>query len=135
MSTLASTAAARNEVLALATEVMTCVPTPDKHTLTARMAARVLTGVAAWLSRARVGGIDAMRDRFFEIASHAPAWSSEHPLLALPNERGIVNTDVVLIAAVASGMISDFGLANVRAACAFWATETDPQIWATVAAA
>lgn len=135
MPTLASAADTRSEVLALASDVMACVPTPARATLTARMAARILTGVAAVLSRARRGGQESMRAAFYALAAHAPAWSSESPLHALPTVDGYADPDVVLIAAVASGMVPDFGLHNVRAAVAFWATETDPAIWQHVAAA
>lgn len=135
MPTLASTADTRNEVLLLAAEVHAARLEPPRATMTARQAARVLTGLAAWMTRRRHGGSEGMRQVFYALVTHAPAW--EGPLFTkLPTSDGRrVDEDIVLLGVMCSSLVPDFGLANVKAAVAFWATETDPEIWKTVAAA
>lgn len=133
MATLASTADTRNEVLRLATEVHAAALAPPRETMTARQAARVLTGIAAWITQRSRGGAEQMRHAFYTLAAHDKAWTSEFK--HLPNAGGVVDEHVVLLAVLCSSMIPDFGLRNVRSAVAFWATETDPSVWMDVAAA
>lgn len=135
-SSLSTSADRRNQVLALATAVLSSSPAPHRATLTARQAARVLVGVSGWLSRKLRGGLPAMQATFYELVTYEPAWDPAHPLIHLPMRGdGLVDENVALLAVVASGLIPDFGLENVRCAIAFWATESDPQIWRDVAAA
>lgn len=123
------------ELVALAIEVSASAPAPARATLTARQAARVLTGVAGWLSHGH-GGAAGMRETFAELASHADSWLPERPFRSLPlRYDGKVSAELALLASVCSGMVADFGLRALRSAVAFWATETDPQIWRDVAAA
>lgn len=123
----------RDDLLALASDVYASVD--GSHTqLTARDAARALVGVAGWVSL-RVG-IDGMQDRMAQLVRHAPAWESGAAALHdLPTQyNGYCDELLALIAVVASGFVSLFGIHKLRAAMAFWATERDASVWQTLAA-
>lgn len=119
------------ELVALATEVTTSVSSPATSR-SARDAARALIGVAGWISRAK--SLPAMQKAMGDLAAYAPAWDAAAPLRALPVVHGRTDEAVVAIAAVTSSLVPFFGAKSLRAAMAFWATETDASVWQAMAA-
>lgn len=124
----------RDDLLALAVDVMTSVVASAKPSMTAREAARAVVGLVGWVSKR--SGVLAMQDAMSDLARHGDAWNPEHPFRSLPTRYdGRVDENLALIASVISAMVPLFGLRNMRSAVAFWATESDPEIWRDVAAA
>lgn len=126
----------REALAALAHDVLCSPATPvldraDLRALTARDAARAMIGVAGWVAR-RVG-VDAMQERMSLLVRHEPAWETN--LHDMPvGYDGRVDEYVALIAVVVSGLLPLFGVARVRSAMAFWATERDSSVWQQIAA-
>jgi hypothetical protein len=103
------------------------LPTPA---MSAAMAARCLSGVVNLL--AQRFGVPEMQRACGELAGFAPAWTSK--LGQLPDDpSGFVREAVQVLAVVARGVLPLAGAANLRAALAFWASETDVAIWSQVA--
>lgn len=123
------------ELVAMANEVTTSVASPAVADARgrARDAARALVGVAGWISRAK--SLSAMQKAMGDLAAYAPAWDPAAPLRALPVVHGRVDEAVVALAAVSSSLVPFFGAKSLRCAMAFWAVESDPAVWQTVAAA
>lgn len=124
----------RDDLLALGADVHTSAPATARPILTAREAARALVGVIGWVSH-RSSTLE-MQDLLAQLVRHDPAWEPGAMFRALPlRYDGRVDELMALVASVASGLVPLFGVGPLRAAMAFWATETDPAIWQTVAAA
>lgn len=128
-----SSLSTETELVAMANEVTTSLASPPVTGNRARDAARALVGVAGWLSRAK--SLSAMQRAMGDLAAYAPAWDPAAPLRALPVVHGRVDEAVVAIAAVSSSLVPFFGAKSLRCAMAFWAVESDPAVWQTVAAA
>jgi hypothetical protein len=99
----------------------------------ARDAARALCGLVGWLTR--TSSLPKVQTALAELARYAPAWDAAAPLRALPVVNGRVNDVVMCVAATTSTLVPFFGAAALRSAMAFWAVESDPSVWQSVAAA
>jgi hypothetical protein len=103
---------------------------PGDH-MSAGAAAQCLSGPARLL--AMQYGADAMRRACADLVAHVPAWESS--LRALPHAHGGLETQVLgALAVLVRGVLPLAGVANTRAALAFWACETDAAQMARVAA-
>lgn len=117
------------DLLARAHDVIVAPPARNDR-LTAREAAYALAGVMSWIHH--VSGVDVMQRAAASVARHDAAWKSD--LARLPHDGGRVDKDVALIATVARGLLDLAGETNLRSAMSFWATETDPSVWQSLAA-
>lgn len=97
--------------------------------MTARQAARVLTGVVSHV--ARMSSTDTMQRACAELVRCQPAWATS--FRQLPEAvRPDVDQAIQLIVVVCRGMLAVAGADAMRAALAFWATEEDPSVWQQV---
>lgn len=118
------------ELLVLASYVDTSAPA-RQNTLSAREAARNLSGLASWVANRQ--SMDAMQEAMSRLAIHGAAWKGPVYLCDLPVEiDGRVDPTIAMIAVVCSGMIHTFGAQNLRSAVAFWATSRDAASWRKV---
>lgn len=108
---------------------VTTEPT-DQVSMSARTAAACLSGIVGLIARRWT--IDVMQRTCAELARHQIAWESS--LGRLPVVNGIVSEPMQLVAVVARSILPLAGVANLRAALSFWASEDDPAVWNTVAA-
>lgn len=124
-------AEALNGLISLASAVMQSAPC-GSGTLSAREAARALAGVVSWV--AHHSGTAVMHDTMTALAMHTDAWRVGSSILrTLPVDcEGEIDSNVALVAVVASGLVHAFGAPNLRAAMAYWATERDPGSWQKV---
>jgi|SRR6185295_2824287 len=97
----------------------------DIAPLTARAVAQCLSGAVRLLGMQY--GLDQMRKACAAIVVHESAWSTS--LCSLPG-----GTPVMALATIARGILALAGPANMRAALAFWACETDAATMARIAA-
>lgn len=118
-----------DDLLALASDV---VVSPQVRTglLNAAEAAHALSGAMSWVQRSY--GVDRMQRAAATLARFAPAWSSS--LGRLPSTNGKVEIEIALLAVVARSILDLAGPANLRAALAFWATESDVHVWRSLVA-
>lgn len=125
----------RDDLLALAADVMTSPIATAHPPVSAREAARALVGVVGWVVRRY--GVLAMQRAMADLARHDLAWKTAFRSLPTngTGRTGRIDEELALIASVASGLLPLLGAAPMRAAVAFWATEQDPAIWQSVAAA
>ncbi len=97
--------------------------------MTARMAAKVLSGIVGLISRR--WSKDLMQRTAADLVRHDGAWSTS--LRDLPCAHGEeVAEPMMLMAVVARSLLPMAGVKNVRAALSFWATEDDPGTWQSV---
>lgn len=105
------------------------VAAPSSQSLSARTAARCLSGVVSVMTRR--WSVDLMQRTCAELVRHDEAWATQ--LGRLPHENGLVSEAMQLLAAIARGILPLAGEDNLRAALSFWATETDPRVWLSIA--
>lgn len=105
------------------------IPVPETR-MPARTATRCLSGVIGEVSRR--WGTEAMQAACAELVRSELAWSSSLGKLPLQHD-GRASEATQLIAVVARGMLELAGVDNMRAALAFWASESDPAVWASIA--
>lgn len=99
--------------------------------LTARTAARCLFGVVHLVASRY--GTDLMQRSCADLARATEAWTSR--LAILPRAAdGNVPEPIMLVAAVARGVLPIAGAENLRAALSFWACEDDATVMQRVAA-
>lgn len=98
-------------------------------TMSARTAARCLSGVVGLAARRY--SVSAMQRACGDLARFDAAWSHSQ-LPAGPDGR--VSELVEMIAVVARGILPLCGVDAMRAALAFWASESDPAVWTSVVA-
>lgn len=119
------------DLISLASAVDTSVPVNAAGYLSAREAARTLAGVASWLGRGGQANVRRMQQCMASLARWSPAWAPGDRLLYdLPTmSDGRVDETIAMIAVCASTMVRLFGPVNLRAAVAYWASESDPASW------
>lgn len=98
--------------------------------MSARAAAACLSGVIALVSKR--WSVDAMQRACADLARHEPAWESSFGRLP-HGPNGAVTEPVEMIAVVARGILPLASEDSMRAALAFWASESDPAEWQRVA--
>ncbi len=113
-----------DDLLARATDVM-AAPSVRRGRISASEAAHALAGIASYIQR--TSSLEAMQAACAALARHDDAWATS--LRTLPSSNGTVDQAVLLLAVVCRGLMEIAGTENVRAALAFWATETDPAVW------
>ena len=101
----------------------------EAPTMSARTAARCLSGICGLISRRWT--VDDMQRTCAELARHERAWSTSFG--DLPHKNGVVCEATQLLSCVARGLLPLAGVDGVRAALSFWAVETDPAVWQSVA--
>jgi hypothetical protein len=98
--------------------------------LSARTAAQCLSGVVGLV--AQRFGIRAMQDACAELVRYDAAWDTD--LGKLPRDyTGAVGEALELVATVARGVLPLSGATALREALAYWATESDPAAWMSLA--
>lgn len=97
--------------------------------LNARTAARCLAGICGLISNR--WSVDEMQRTCAALARHERAWATSFG--DLPRDNGSVSDATQLVACVARGLLPLAGAGGVRAALSFWAVETDPAVWQSVA--
>lgn len=118
-----------DDLLARASDV-SAAPPVRRNQLTASEAAHALSGVMSWIQRAI--GANPMREIAAKLARYDAAWTSS--MGRLPHVGGVVDPHLAMMAVVARSLLDLAGADNLRSAVAFWATETDPCIWRSLAA-
>jgi hypothetical protein len=101
----------------------------DESKMSARTAARCLSGICGLVARRWT--VDEMQRTCAELVRHERAWATSFG--DLPHVNGIVHERTQLVVVVARALLPLAGPANVRSALSFWATESDPAVWAAVA--
>lgn len=112
--------------LAVAVVRDAALPTPE---MSARTAARCLSGVVNLI--AQRWSVSEMQLACGMLARHRAAWTTQFGQLPT-GDAGDVRESVQLLAVIARGILPLAGVANMRAALAFWACESDPAVWSTV---
>lgn len=109
------------------------VSTPtDRQALEARSIAQCMSGVIGLAVRRF--SLEAVQHACAELARHTRAWETR--LGDLPRGTdGRVTPLVELIAAAARGFFPLSGSDTLRSALAFWASESDPAVWMSLAQA
>lgn len=97
--------------------------------LSARAAARCLSGVVNMIAHRH--GVLPMQRACADLARYEPAWRSSFGFLPTTDD-GCVAEPVQMLAMVARGFLALAGVENMRAALAFWASESDPAVWSAV---
>lgn len=97
---------------------------PGGNRLSPRATARCLSGIVRLAATKH--GTDTMRRSCANLVADPHAW---WPLEADPTEVGKATQ---MIVTAASGLLSLAGMDGMRAALAFWASETDPAEWQRV---
>lgn len=100
------------------------------YTLSARSAAAVLAGIVGHISRK--WSADLMQETCAEIVRHEMAWKTSFGNLPVDVSGGVTEA-TQLLSVVARGLLPLSGADNLRAALAFWASETDPAVWNQIA--
>jgi hypothetical protein len=99
--------------------------------MSARTAAAVLAGIVGLVSRK--WSTDVMQETCAGLVRHDAAWTKS--FVELPaGIDGRVTEATQLIACVARSLLPIAGAENLRAALAFWASESDPAVWNEIAA-
>ncbi len=97
--------------------------------MNARTAARCMSGVMGLV--ARQFSVVTMQRTCADLVRYEMAWETQFGWLPLVNGKPTKATE--LIAVIARGIMPICGVANMRAALSFWATESDPQVWSDIA--
>ena len=105
-------------------------PNAGASGLSARQAALCLSGVTGLL--ATKTSLGTMQQACRDLVAFEPAWSSNFGILPTSYDGRVVQ-GVELLAIAARGILTLAGVENTRAALAFWASERDPAIWASLA--
>lgn len=108
-----------NDLLANASDVMVERPIAAVHDLSAKQAARALMPMVGYVNMHF--GQDAQQRACAELA-RAKIWDSR-----LSDDQA-----TILLCVAATGLEHLSGAKNLRAALAFWATESDPTVWQSV---
>lgn len=98
--------------------------------LTARTCARCLVGIASLISRRWT--VDEMQRTCAELVRFDDAWATSFGRLPL-ERNGLPSEPMQLLTVVARALLPLAGADNVRAALSFWATESDPGVWTSLA--
>lgn len=94
-----------------------------------RTAARCLAGICGHI--ARRFSLDEMQRTCAELVRHDRAWTTSFG--DLPHDNGEVSETTQLVACVARGLLPLAGANGVRDALSFWAVESDPAVWQSIA--
>jgi len=118
-----------------AAAVMTCAESAvsilGAGAMSARTAAAVLAGIVGLVSRK--WSTDVMQESCAGLVRHDAAWAQS--FVELPaGIDGRVTEATQLIGCVARSLLPIAGAENLRAALAFWASESDPAVWNEIAA-
>lgn len=113
-------------------ELALAVMHPDASTsMSARTAARCLSGVIALVAREH--GTVAMQRACAKLVRFSDAWRSSFGKLPVAfADPEAVDEAIEMIAVIARGILPVAGAANMRAALSFWASESDPAVWTSV---
>ena len=101
-------------------------PSVRRGQLSAAEAAHCLTGVMSWIQR--TSSAARMQEICAELARFDDAWTTSFGKVPLGVD-GRVDANMALLATVCRGVLELAGGMNLRAALAFWATESDPAEW------
>jgi len=109
---------------------VTAADAPIPGTLSARTVARILSGIVHVVSGRY--GMDAAQRACADLVRCDLAWSTRFG--HLPVTDGVVPEPVSILATASRGLLCIAGDRSVRAAMAFWASESDPYVWQRVTA-
>ena len=119
----------KDEIEDLTARALLVTEAKSEAMMSAKDCARVLSGICGLVARRWT--VDDMQRTCAELARFERAWSTSFG--TLPHVNGVVHERTQLVAVVARALLPMAGADKVRAALAFWATETDTAVWQSVA--
>lgn len=120
----------KTDITDLRNRALACFEPRTAERMSARAAAACLSGIVGHVVRKT--SLEEAQRTCAELARTEITWRTSFGVL--PHDNGHVSEATQLVATVARSLLPLTGADHLRAALSFWACESDPRIWQSLAA-